>query len=94
MPLSTDLGREEKDTASPALQVHQRARNGKPPKMAPTPPRSAALTVQTGKVTQVLFKVTLSLEFAAARTLSLGLKGNGVEALGSHPGARCRVGER
>lgn len=32
--------------------------------------RSAASTLQTGKVTQVLFKVTLSLEFAAERTHS------------------------
>lgn len=54
---------------------------------------STALTVQTGKVAQVLFKVTLCLELAAESTLSLGLKGNRVEAFGSRTGARSRVGE-
>lgn len=46
--------------------------------------------VQTGKVTQVLFKVTLCLEQSAVSSgaaLSLGLQGNRLEVFGSHTGA-------
>lgn len=49
---------------------------------------------QTGKVSQVLFKVTLCLELAAELTLSWRLEGNRLEAFGSCPGAGSRLGEK